>query len=73
MERSEYMAPTLTASTFMLDRTSITNLSISPVRDDLLTFATGMQFQHLTLRANIVVLIGKVIESVGVIVLGSAA
>jgi hypothetical protein len=71
MERSEYMAPTLTASTFMLDRTSITNLSISPVRDDLFTSATGVQFQYLALWANVVILIGILLKLVRVIVAGS--
>ena len=65
------MAPTLTASTFLLDWTVVANLGISPVRDDLLTSAAGVQFQNLALWANVVILIGIVLKLVRVIVAGS--
>ena len=67
------MAPTFAVGAFMFDWTGITNLSISPIRDDLLTSAAGVQFQDLALWANVMILFGFVMKLVRVIITGSVA
>jgi hypothetical protein len=73
MKRAKYVAPTFAVGAFMFDWTGITNLSISPIRDDLLTSTAGVQFQDLALWANVMILFGFVMKLVRVIITSSVA
>ena len=63
-ERTEYVATTLALCALLFHWTRIADLGISLVDDNLLALAMRIPLQYLPLRANVVILLGIIVEKV---------